>query len=149
MDYFTNKIVFKKPGYPKLKFEGDRRILLTCVISTLEAKRLIHKGCEAYLAHVIDKSSSKVILDDVPVVREFPKDLSSLPSDRELEFEIELLPGSTLVSIPLYRMTLTELKELKTQLQNLVDKGFIKPSVSMGCTSFVYEKERWNNEIVY
>ena len=39
MDYFTNKIVFKKSGYPKLEFEGDRRILPTCVISALEAKR--------------------------------------------------------------------------------------------------------------
>ena len=46
MDCFTKKIVFKKSGYPKLEFEGDRRILPTCVISALEAKRLLHKGCE-------------------------------------------------------------------------------------------------------
>ena len=52
--------MFKKPGYPKLEFEGDRRILPTCVISTLEAKRLLHKGCEAYLAHVVDKSTPKI-----------------------------------------------------------------------------------------
>ena len=43
MDYFTKKIVFKKSRYPKLEFEGDRRILPTCVISTLEAKRLYTK----------------------------------------------------------------------------------------------------------
>ena len=120
MDYFTNKIVFKKPGYPKLKFEGDRRILLTCVISTLEAKRLIHKGCEAYLAHVIDKSSFEVNLDNVPVVCEFPdvfpEDLPSLPLDRELKFEIELLPGLAPISILPYRITPAELKELKIQL---------------------------------
>ena len=54
MDCFTKKIIFKKSGYPKLEFEGDRRILPTCVISSLKAKRLLHKGCEAYLAHVID-----------------------------------------------------------------------------------------------
>ena len=104
------------------------------VISALEAKRLLCKGYEAYLARVIDKSTLKLALDSVSVVREFPdvfsKDLSGLPPDRELEFEIELLPGSTLVSIPSYRMAQSELKELKTQLQDLVDKGFIRPSVS-------------------
>ena len=126
--------MFKKLEYPELEFEGDRRILPLCVISTLEAKRLLHKGCEAYLAHVIDKSLSKVTMENVPVVCEFPnvfpKDLLCLPSDRELEFEIKLLPSSALVSIPPYRMALVELKKLKTQLQDLVDKGFIRPSVS-------------------
>ena len=134
MDCFTKKIIFKKPRYSKLKFEGDRKILPTCVISALEAKRLLHKDCEAYLAHVIEKSSSEVTLDNVSVVYEFldvfPKDLSSLPLDRELEFGIELLLGSAPISIPLYKITLAELKELKTQLQDLVDKGFIRSSVS-------------------
>ena len=72
MDCFTKKIVFKKPGYPEFEFEGDRRVQPTCVISAVEAKRLLHKGCETYLAHVIDKSSPEVNLDDVPVVCEFP-----------------------------------------------------------------------------
>ena len=64
------------------------------------------------------------------MVCEFPKDLSGLPLDRKLEFGIELLLGSTFVSIPPYRITPVELKELKAQLQDLVDKGFIRPSVS-------------------
>ena len=102
MDCFTKKIVFKKPGDPKLEFEDDRRILPTCVISALEARRLLHKGCEAYLAHVIDKSSFEVVVENVPVVCEFSyvfsEDLPGLPPDRE--FEIELLSGSAPVSIP-------------------------------------------------
>ena len=68
MDCFTKNVVFQKTGYLELEFEGDRRVLLTCVISALEVKRLLHKGCEAYLAHVIDKSSSEVTLDSVLVV---------------------------------------------------------------------------------
>ena len=60
----------------------------------------------------------------------FPEDLPGLPPDRELEFGIEVLPGSAPISIPPYRMAPMELKELKTQLQDLVDKGFIRPSVS-------------------
>ena len=57
MDCFTKKIVFKKSGYPDLKFKGDRRILPTCVILALEVTRLLHKGCQAYLAYMVDKSS--------------------------------------------------------------------------------------------
>ena len=54
MDCFTKKVVFQKSRFPKLEFVGDRRILLTCVILALEAKRLVYKGCEAYLAHVVN-----------------------------------------------------------------------------------------------
>ena len=77
------------------------------------------------MAHVIDKSSSEVTLDNVPIVYEFLEDLSGLPPDRELEFGIKLLPSSASVSIPPYRMAPIELKELKIQLQDLMDKGFI------------------------
>ena len=55
------------------------------MISALEAKRLIHKGCEAYLAHMVDKSTPEIALDSVPIVREFPnvfsEDLLGLPLD--------------------------------------------------------------------
>ena len=99
MDCFIKKIGFKKSGYLDLEFEGDRRILPMCVISTFEVKRLLHKRCEAYLTHVVDKSTPEVVLDSVRIVREFPgvflEDSLGLPSNRELEFEIELLSGST------------------------------------------------------
>ena len=55
----------------------------------------------------------------------FLEDLRGFPPDRELEFGIDFLPGSAPIFIPSYRMALTELKELKTQLYDLVDKGFI------------------------
>ena len=88
MDYFTKKI---KLGYPKLEFVGDRKILPTCVILAFEAKKLLHKGCKAYLAHVIDKSTLEINLENVSVVCEFPnvfpEDLMGLPLDKELELE--------------------------------------------------------------
>ena len=68
MDCITKKIMFKKLGYLNLEFEGGRRLLCKCVISALKAKRFLHKGCEAYLTHVVDKSTLKVALDSVPVV---------------------------------------------------------------------------------
>ena len=55
----------------------------------------------------------------------FSEDLPRLPPDRELEFGIELFPRLAPIFIPSYRMALVELKELKTQLQDLVDKDFI------------------------
>ena len=71
-------------------------------------------------------------LEDVPVVRDFldvfPGDLPGLPPEREIDFPIDLVPGTALISLPPYRMPPSELKELKTQLQELVDRGFIRPS---------------------
>ena len=60
----------------------------------------------------------------------FFEDLPRLQPNRGLKFVIDLLPRSIPISIPPYRMALAELKVLKTQLQDLVDKGFIRPSVS-------------------
>ena len=67
-DYFTKKIVFRKPRFSKLEFEGDHRVLPTCLILTLETKRLLYKVCKAYLAHMIDILTLKVTLESVPVV---------------------------------------------------------------------------------
>ena len=60
----------------------------------------------------------------------FPKELLGLPSQREIELAIDVIPGATLASITPYRMALVELKELKFELQELLEKGFIHPSVS-------------------
>ena len=70
-------------------------------------------------------------LDDIPVVKEFldvfPEDLLGIPIDREIEFSIDLLPRTSPILKAPYRMAPTELKE---QLQELLDKGFIRPSAS-------------------
>ena len=112
-------------------------------ISALEVKRLLQKGCEAYIAHVIDTSIFEVDLKNVPMICEFPDvfpdDLPGLPPDRELEFGIEVLPGSNPISIPPAPM---ELKELKIQLQDLVDKGFIRPSVSPWSAPVLFVKKK-------
>ena len=60
----------------------------------------------------------------------FPDYLPGLPPEREIDFPIDFVPGTTHISLPTYRMAPAELKELKTQLQELVDRGFIKPSIS-------------------
>ncbi|EOY31837.1 DNA/RNA polymerases superfamily protein [Theobroma cacao] len=113
---------------------GEHRVLPSCVISAIKASKLVQKGYPTYLAYVIDTSKGEPKLEDVSIVSEFsdvfPDDLPGLPPDRELEFPIDLLPGTAPISIPPYRMALAELKELKVQLQDLADKGFIRPSIS-------------------
>jgi hypothetical protein len=71
---------------------------------------------------------------DIPIVCEyldvFPDDIMSLPPEREIEFSIDLVPGSQPISVAPYRMSPLELHELKTQLEELLQKHFIRPSVS-------------------
>ena len=85
MNYFTKNVVFRKAGFLELEFEGDGRVLSTCVISVLEANRLLHKGCKVYLEHVVNTSTPEVTLDSVSVVQKFSdlffEDLPRLPPD--------------------------------------------------------------------
>ncbi|KAA0042457.1 reverse transcriptase [Cucumis melo var. makuwa] len=104
------------------------------------------KGCTAYLANVIDTQVSKLKLEDILVVREFPdvfpKELSGLPPDREIEFSIDLVPGTAPISQAPYIMALMELRELKSQMQELVDKGFIRPSASLWGAPVLFVKKK-------
>jgi len=80
------------------------------------------------------------------MVCEFPdvflEELPGLPPDREVEFAIELIPGTTPISRRPYRMPPSELAELKTQLMELLDKGFIWPSSSeWGCPALFVKKK--------
>ncbi|KAA3480790.1 hypothetical protein EPI10_021203 [Gossypium australe] len=86
----------------------------------------------AYLAYVSVSGSRDSSDGNIRTVRDFldvfPKELLGLPLNREVEFGIELLPSTTLVSIAPYRMAPKELIELKAQLQELLDRGFIHPN---------------------
>ncbi len=134
MDCHLNRITFKTPSNEGIIVVGERTDYLSNVISATTARRLIRKGCEAYLAHVVDTRKARPDLNDIPIVCDFPnfvlKELPGLPPEREVDFAIEVKPGTTPVSIALYRMAPIELKELKIHLQELLDKGFICPSVS-------------------
>ena len=89
----------------------------------------------------------------VPVACEFPdvflEDLTGLPPLREVEFSINLCPDAVPRSKAPYRMSPAELRELKKQVQELLEQGFIRPSVSLGCSSFVRQEERRLSQNVY
>ena len=104
------------------------------VISSMQAQQLLWKGCEAFLALVLDSIRGQIELENILVVKDFPdvfpKELPGIPPIREVDLSIEILPGTTPTSKAPYRMDQTELKELKIQRQELLDKGFIRPSVA-------------------
>ncbi|XP_070003054.1 uncharacterized protein [Nicotiana sylvestris] len=101
-----------------------------------EARHLVEKGCLAYLGYVWDTISESPTFDSVPVVREFadvfPSDLPGMPPDCDIDFCIDLVPGTQPISIPPYIMAPKDIKELKEQLEELLAKGFMRPSVSLG-----------------
>lgn len=80
------------------------------------------------------QANKKVVCRDLPVVCEFqdvfPENVSDLPLEREVEFTIDLVPGMCLVSMAPYRMSASELVELKKKLEELLEKRFVRPSVS-------------------
>ena len=76
------------------------------------------------------------------MVQEFPNDLTEFPPHRDVDFSIELVPGTVSIFMAPYVFVLAELKELKMQLQELLDKGFIRPSTSPWGTSTLFAKKK-------
>ena len=146
MDCFRKEVILRRPGLPVVIFYGERRRAPSGLISAISARWLLQKGCKGYLAHVVDARSDEVRLEDVLVVREFldvfPDDLPGLPPDRETDFPIDLVLGTTPISLPPYRMAPAELKELKAHLQDLVDGGFIRPSISPWGAPMLFVKKK-------
>ncbi|XP_057506535.1 uncharacterized protein LOC130789736 [Actinidia eriantha] len=134
IDCFKKEVVFKMPNEVEFTFQGKRDVVPTCLISAVKARKLLQKGYEGYLAHIIDTTKVEKELSDIVVVRNFPdvfpNELLGVIPNREVEFSIELLLGTTPISIAPYRMAPSELRELKVQLQDLLEKGFIQPSMS-------------------
>ncbi|GJW17321.1 putative reverse transcriptase domain-containing protein [Tanacetum coccineum] len=92
-------------------------------------QKYIQKGCQVYLAQVTSKKtkdkSKEKRLEDVPIVREFPKvfleDLPGLPHARQVEFQIDLVPSDALVARAPYRLAPAEMQELSTQVYSKID----------------------------
>jgi len=128
------RVVIPRPEGPPLVVKGVQGKDGRVVISALKARQFSEKGCCAFLTSLVSAEEVVKPLEEIAVVREFPDvfpdDIQGLPPPREIEFSIDLLPGTAPISKAPYRMAPAELAELKDQLQELLDKGFIRPSVS-------------------
>nr|GEZ70226.1 putative reverse transcriptase domain-containing protein [Tanacetum cinerariifolium] len=105
------------------------------IISSTKTQKYIQKGCQVYLAQVTSKKaddkSKEKRLKDVSIIREFPEvlpeDFPGLTPARQVEFQIDLVPGAAHVARAPYRLAPAKVQELSTQLKELADKGFIRP----------------------
>ncbi|KAL0313648.1 UNVERIFIED_CONTAM: Retrovirus-related Pol polyprotein from transposon.6 [Sesamum radiatum] len=127
VDCQTKEVAVEVNGQMKTVIMGERKVIPNCLISAVTAFNLIKEGCEAYLASVGDVTKVSPGAPEVPIVREFPdvfpEELPGLPPHREVDFGIETIPRAAPISIAPYRMAPSELKELKKQLEELLDKG--------------------------
>ena len=133
---------------------GVHGVILDTVSQSVQINSPIHGSMtlslmsSTPLVHAVHHAEGKK-LADIPVVCEypdvFPDDLPGMPPDRDVEFAIELQPGTAPISRRPYRMPPNELVELKKQLQELLDKGYIRPSTSpWGCTALFVKKKDQN-----
>ncbi|WVZ80799.1 hypothetical protein U9M48_028250 [Paspalum notatum var. saurae] len=130
----------------------EHNILLDITSRTVQMKSSrsgktmhIHLPIHKQLSHIVNATEAQLI-EKIPVVSDFPdmfpEELPGVPTDSDVEFSFELVPGIAPVSRRPYRMAPDELKELKVQLQEQLDKGFIHPSSSpWGCLALFVEKK--------
>ena len=146
VDCYKKEVKLHRPGKLEVKFRGIRRELSSSMISTMVAQRMLRKGCQGYLAYVVEIWKEGTLVDEIPVVREFsdvfPDDITGLPPYREVEFTIDLIPGTEPISIPPYRMAPAELREFKAQLEELLSKGFNRPSISPWGVPILFVKKK-------
>ncbi|XP_052877291.1 uncharacterized protein LOC128283920 [Gossypium arboreum] len=120
LDCAVKRIVLRTEKDIEVVVFGKRGDYLTNVLSALVAEKLVRKGCEAYWAYISVVDSGDSSVKEIRTVKDFlnvfSKELQGLPPNREVEFGIELFPGTALVSITPYRMAPKELTELKAQI---------------------------------
>ena len=146
VDCDQKTIVLRCSNKYEVIVQGIRSSAMSNVISTMQARRLMGKGCETFLALILDSKSGQVDVENILVVRElpdiFPEELPGISLERQLDLSIENVPRTTPMSRTPYRMDPTELKELKSQLQELMDKGYIRPSVSPWGAPVLFVKKK-------
>ncbi|XP_073136989.1 uncharacterized protein [Henckelia pumila] len=147
IDFQQRSVLVRPEGEEPFWFEANRSSKRTQLISLMQAKKLVHDGCEAFLASVsLTELPAHPDISAVDVVRDFedvfPDEVAGIPPDREVEFSIDLIPGTVSISKAPYRLAPTKMKELKEQIQELLDKGFIRPNFSPWAAPVLFVKKK-------
>ncbi|XP_075515728.1 uncharacterized protein LOC142550538 [Primulina tabacum] len=132
LDCKVKRVKLRTPNQAEIVYHGkskERKSLL----SASQAWKAMKSGEDIYLAMINEvQGEVEMRIEDIPIVCEFsdvfPEEPPGTVPDREVEFEINLVPGAAPISKAPYRMAPAELKELKEQLQELLDKKQIRPS---------------------
>ncbi|KAD6119124.1 hypothetical protein E3N88_10395 [Mikania micrantha] len=129
-----------------LVVQGERANRALGLISCMKAQKCLRKGYETFLAYLINGDHEEKRIEDIPVVRDFlevfPEELTGLPPVRQVEFCIDLIPGAGPVAKAPYRLAPSEMQELSSQLQELLDRGFIRPSSSPWGAPILFVKKK-------
>ncbi|GJZ76892.1 putative reverse transcriptase domain-containing protein [Tanacetum coccineum] len=140
------KIVRIPYGNKTLTIESDKGVSRLKVIYFIKARKYIKRGCHLFMAHVTEKKPKDKRLEDVPIIRDFPKvfpnDFPRLPPPRQVEFRIDLVPRVAPVTCAPYRLAPSEMRELLEQLRELLKKGFIRPSSSPWGAPVLFVKKK-------
>ncbi|KAL5560127.1 hypothetical protein UlMin_036338 [Ulmus minor] len=108
IDCHKKRVSFEPTKGQKFAFQGEKKQSRTPFLSSLKAGKLLKQGCMGYLVNMLDTTMKLTTQpEDVPIVKEFldvfPEDLPGIPPDREIEFKIDLLPGTAPISKAPYR----------------------------------------------
>ncbi|KAI3706791.1 hypothetical protein L6452_24762 [Arctium lappa] len=148
VDIFCSKKMIQVPleGSNVVIIYGEKGKGRNLIISSLKARKFLSKGYPSYLAFVVDTKKEKKTVENVKVVRDFrdvfPEDLPGLPPERQVEFQINLTPGAAPIAQTPYRLAPTKMKEMMSQLQELLEKGFIRPSSSPWGAPMLFVKKK-------
>jgi hypothetical protein len=126
--------------------KGILRTISIREISTLQLKRCFKKGCQLYAMHVEEPEKAKgPSLEYFSVLQEFEdafQEIPRLPPKREIDLSVDSIPGAAQVSKAPYIMSAPELKELQMQLEQLMKKGHIRPSISPWGAPILFLKKK-------
>ncbi|GJS60414.1 hypothetical protein Tco_0222530 [Tanacetum coccineum] len=133
LNVIPRSVIFGDIHAPEFIYHGSLPGKSMKIISALKARTLLSHGCEGFLATIHDTTSDVSSIHDQPIVSEFRRISEELPRIPPilamLSIILDSFPAEPISKAP-YRMAPIELKELKDQLQELLERGFIRPSVS-------------------
>ncbi|XP_075473901.1 uncharacterized protein LOC142504950 [Primulina tabacum] len=135
VDCFHGVVRFRPYFGDKRNFYGNDSQSRIPLVSAMEIFRLLSAGNEGFMIYAVDVTQEEMLkVSDIPVVKDFPDvfpdEIPGFPPQREIDFSIELMSGTNQISRAPYRLALAELKELKEQLRDLLEKGYIRPKLN-------------------
>jgi hypothetical protein len=146
LDYHNKRFTCLDEEGNQVTVQGIPRVVAVREISAMQLKKCYRKGCQLFAARVGEASRDAVSkLEDHEVLKEFKdvfQEVPGLPPKRDIDFSINLIPGETPVLKSPYRMSTPELKELQLQLEELLKKGYIHPSMSPWGAPVLFMKKK-------
>ena len=146
MDWLNHYQVTLDCGNVVLSFPLDDRVVSYELVRQRPLTMRMMDLWEKPIIAAILVEGREFTIESIPIVREFVdvflEDLPGLPPEREIEFGIDLIPGTTPISKQPYRMAPTEMEELKKQIEELQEKGFIRPSISPWGAPVLFVKKK-------